>query len=301
MLTPTSYKSVHIADADAMLDFDKCLPGNERPHWWMYRGTPRAFPLMTSLERAIRDAGEPLSNAPEIEQQMVKEFKRRAHFYVKVLPREGDILSWLALMQHHGAPTRLLDWTYSFYVAAFFALADAQSFPEDRREPAIVWALYRDAYKLAAQAPRANAVFEKAFAGHTPIEDLSRPDTDYLYDGLNAYLASLMETPELSVWAINPFRLNERLSVQKGVFLCPGHVGVPFEENLLDNIVSPKNLIRYEFSTEPRARREMLEALDGMNIGFTSLFPGLDGFARSLRQTAWLKYRLRPNAPSHHK
>ena len=30
----------------------------------------------------------------------------------------------------------------------------------------------------------------------------------------------------------NPFRLNERLTIQKGVFMCPGNVTVPFEENL---------------------------------------------------------------------
>jgi len=37
-------------------------------------------------------------------------------------------------MQHHGAPTRLLDFTYSFYIAAYFAL-------EESEKDCAIWAL----------------------------------------------------------------------------------------------------------------------------------------------------------------
>src|SRR5438093_2893211 len=36
-------------------------------------------------------------------------------------------LEWLALMQHYGAPTRLLDFTYSFWIALFFAFEEAEN------------------------------------------------------------------------------------------------------------------------------------------------------------------------------
>jgi len=299
-MTSVSYSSVSIDSAKAMLSYTDSLPMTDKPQWWLFRGTAKPFELQTSLERALGDAGIQLAESPEIERQMLKEFKRRAHFYVSPLPNEGDILGWLALMQHYGAPTRLLDWTYSFYVAAFFALSDAVSFPENERQPAIVWALYRDAFKLAPQAPIASAAYEKAVDGRSWQEDVGRSNGDLIYDGINAYLLSVMERPEPSIWAINAFVLNERLSVQKGVFVCPGDIRVPFEENLLPSIVSRSNLIRFEFSTAPAARREMLETLDRMNITYTSLFPGLDGFARSLRQTPWVRYRLRPSEPTHH-
>ena len=299
MLTSESYKLVKIKSAKDMLGYIDNLPSTDMPHWWLFRGTPKPFPLQTSLERALSDAGVPLEESPEIEHQMLKEFKRRAHFYVNPLPSEGDILGWLALMQHYGAPTRLLDWTYSFFVAAFFALSEAVSFPEEKRQDAIVWALYRDAFGLAQQAPQAFEAYESAIKDGSWQEDVGRSDGDLIYDGINAYLLSVMDRPELSIWAINAFRLNERLSVQKGVFICPGDVGVPFEDNFLPSIVSSSHLIRFEFSTAPEARGEMLETLDKMNISNTSLFPGLDGFAKSLMQTPWIRSRLRPKTPSH--
>ena len=61
-------------------------------------------------------------------------FKRKAHQFLAQPPDPDDDFQWLALMQHHGAPTRLLDFTWSPYVAAFFALERATS-------DAAVWAL----------------------------------------------------------------------------------------------------------------------------------------------------------------
>src|ERR1700739_1556162 len=55
---------------------------------------------------------------------------------MQYLPAEKEELEWMALMRHHGAPTRLLDWTRSPYVAAFFAIAEAR---ED--EESAIWAI----------------------------------------------------------------------------------------------------------------------------------------------------------------
>jgi hypothetical protein len=49
-------------------------------------------------------------------------------------PEPDDDFQWLALMQHHGAPTRLIDFTWSPYVAAFFAL-------ERTLTDGVVWAM----------------------------------------------------------------------------------------------------------------------------------------------------------------
>lgn len=293
------FKKVQIIDEASLLYYARELPSQEPKHWWLFRGMPRNYPLQTSLERALIDADIGLEEAPQIERKLLKEFKRRAHFYVAPLPAQGDVLGWLALMQHYGAPTRLLDWTYSFFIAAFFALGDAVSNPPTKREPAVVWALFRDAFKLSQQAQEAEVAYNAGAGNSSWQEDMGRADGDNIYDGINAYLINVMEKPKPSIWAINAFQLNERLSVQQGVFLCHGDLKRSFEENLMIGRPSPENLVCFEFSTETKARAEMLSALHRMNINNASLFPGLDGFARSLRQAPWIAGKLRPDKPSH--
>lgn len=299
MLGPNSFKRVRITGAEGLLGYARELPSQELRHWWLFRGMPRSFPLQTSLERVLVDTGIGLTDAPGMERKLLKEFKRRAHFYVSPLPADGDVLGWLALMQHYGAPTRLLDWTYSFFVAAFFALGDALSNPPEERQPAVVWALFRDAFKLETQAPAAKAAYDAAAAKSTWQADMGRADADNIYDGINAYILHVMERPKRSIWAVNAFRLNELLSVQQGVFLCPGDLTASFEANLDAGGPTPETLVCFELSTEPGARGEMLAALHRMNINNASLFPGLDGFARSLKQAPWIGGKLRPDRPSH--
>ena len=73
------------------------------------------------------------SERAEIEARFCRQFRRAFHHYADNIPRPDDAMEWLSLMQHHGAPTRLLDFTWSPYVAAFFALYRATA-------DAAVWA-----------------------------------------------------------------------------------------------------------------------------------------------------------------
>src|SRR5262245_25046264 len=76
--------------------------------------------FMTGLERAVRPIDLTLRLAPQLEIAITREFIRRAHHYSVVLPERLHYFEWLALMQHHGAPTCFLDWTHSVHVAAPF-------------------------------------------------------------------------------------------------------------------------------------------------------------------------------------
>ena len=79
----------------------------------------RRYELMISMS-ADNATGEWVRG---VELEMMQRFRQRAmHFGVPGLPEASDILGWWELMQHHGAPTRLMDWTTSPFVAIWFAL-----------------------------------------------------------------------------------------------------------------------------------------------------------------------------------
>ncbi len=99
---------------------------------------------------------------------------------------------------------------------------------------------------------------------------------------------------------VSPFRLNERLVIQQGTFLIPRNVAIPFDDNLSALLQGSKNhgLIKFRISGRQAARRQLLQHLQRMNITRATLFPGLDGFARSLEQLFAFPDVIVPVTPS---
>ncbi|HEX7230000.1 MAG TPA: FRG domain-containing protein [Candidatus Binatia bacterium] len=185
-------------------------------------------------------------------------------------PDNNDTLAWLSLMQHHGAPTRLLDWSYSPFVAAFFGL-DALLKSGCEARQAAVWAL---SYKpLAGAQHLVPKHLQQAFEEHAKTRD-GGPFRTVFMDA---------EPPITFAAIVNPYRLHERLVLQQALFLCPGNICRPFEENLLalpgilDGAKLRKILLPYGVLSDA------FRSLQAMNISHRTLFPGIDGLARSLR------------------
>jgi len=95
--------------------------GNDLRHCW-FRGHSKTFGSL--LPGAYR---EPYRSAREnIEFWAGQRFRLRAASYSADLPKWDDYVSWLLLMQHHGVPTRLLDWTENVLVGLYFAVCDSE-------------------------------------------------------------------------------------------------------------------------------------------------------------------------------
>ncbi len=99
--------------------------------WFVFRGqTDSAWEPKTSLDRFLKCIIDK-ENQFKVEPYLLEEFQRRYLNYSHKIPEKYNRIEWWSLMQHYGAPTRLLDWTYSIYVAVFFC---TRRFRKNKRE-----------------------------------------------------------------------------------------------------------------------------------------------------------------------
>ena len=181
------------------------------------------------------------------------------NFYYEFRARAGALLSpgyssWdvLFLMQHHGVPTRLLDWTESFATALYFALEGATGDVD-------VWML--DPYDLNQQV-----------VGAADILDV---DVGVGAEYSNLFIEQNAPTKPWTAVAIYPRRQIARLASQHGLFTLH-FTNQPLE----DFAASWLTRIRLHASAVDEARR----LLKVMGVNDFTLFPDLDGLSRFLRK-----------------
>lgn len=251
------------------------------PH--VFRGHENAtWGLAPTIERAAERGGVFPVDIVDREAWMLREFARRSHQHGIAVPSDSPV-DVLALVQHHGGPTRLLDFTHSLYVAAFFALEFATG-------PSVIWAVnlksLEDAIADVLEFPREGGFFRL---------------THSKYDAIAREIMMGTRAAKL-VLPVEPFHMHERMSIQQGLFLFPCDLSITFEHNLAASLRcdpaafgQPAKVAIRDFisASDPHVpllrivlpreiRNDVLDDLWNMNISAATLFPGLDGFVRSL-------------------
>jgi hypothetical protein len=242
----------------------------------VFRGlSDQAYRLETTLMRL----GGPYR---DLEPHLLRNFRKYAQSESGEL---GSFWHMLATAQHHGLPTRLLDWTYSPYVALHFATAGPHNFHLD----GAIWIVdYGRAHELLPEALRRLLRHEGAQAF-----------TEELLATLHSGLPTAVQSHESSFHkAIETLRIFDTLGAEEEFLLF-------FEPPSIDDRIVNQYAL---FSILPNSQRrvdewlerhpdlyrrliipaalkwEIRDKLDQCNITERVLFPGLDGLSSWLRR-----------------
>jgi hypothetical protein len=218
--------------------------------------------------RGCSDAGADLSSGldrlggdGELERQLMRAFRKYAA--QDSVPHDTD-WDWLALGQHHGLPTRLLDWTYSPYVALHFATQNTTKYDRD----GAVWCIdYARAHERLPEELRRPLRHEGAQVFTTELLAEAVPELQDL-DRYEADFVLFVEPPSFDARIVNQYAL----------FSVVSRPGAQLEQ-LARRIVIPAGL-----------KWEVRDKLDQANVTERVLFPGLDGISR------WLARYYAPRA-----
>lgn len=211
---------------------------------WVYRGVSnqRHHKLIPSVGR-IASFQEDSDNFYKNEHEILAKFKLRAYGQLKQEP--SNDWEWLALAQHHGLPTRLLDWTISPLIAAYFAT-------------------------------------KPTLAGDGTVEDCDEDGCAIYAAHFCDYINPQLERNPLGIKSCGfffPPHISNRISGQSGLFSIQPDPRKEFQtyfEKQFD-----EKVIKFTFSQ--RTATKIRDTLYLLGIRQGSLFPDLDGFASDLR------------------
>ncbi len=226
-------------------EFTSFVEKNCQQEYVLFRGQPRDDPLLPRIAR-LRLHG----NLAKVEQQMLAEFKRQSiPFLDRIHDNDWD---WLALAQHHGMATRLLDWTRNPLAALWFVV----QLPPSSRADGVVWVFSPDTRDIIT-ADKVKSAPEGPFEG-------------------------------TRTQVFQPNCVTSRIVAQGGWFtvhkyLPEKHQFIPLEHNRIHK----KHLTKLAIPAD--AFSELRYQLDRFGVNSASMFPDLDGICRHVE---WLNSLL---------
>lgn len=270
-------------------DWEDALRIGKSLRRWLFRGQEKAeWSLKSSLERAFESRGIPITRTAPIEEMILIDFKSAAHLFSASVPKDTDTIAWLTLIRHHGGPTRLLDFTESFYVAAYFALDGAT-------KDCAIWAFNRIDFMARVEGV---------------IDSLCKRLKINLSLSLEQRLDEILlkairgDIRESYLLTMSSSQRNERQFLQQGLALIPLNLKEGFMGALFNSFDPPGRMPNEDSGIEvgfEELQRVLLDSklvkiiitkdafldarsdLEQMNINGATLFRGLDGLGRKVQ------------------
>ncbi|WP_022665109.1 FRG domain-containing protein [Desulfospira joergensenii] len=236
------------------------------------------------LETSLMRLGGPYW---QLERHILRNFRK----YMQAEP--GEIESFwhlLAVAQHHGLPTRLMDWTYSPYVALHFTTANIEKFNID----GVIWVV--DYEKAHDRLPHTlGELLREEGAQAFTLELLARlrsrecepPSREKAFRNFVETLTQFDELAENEEFLLflEPPSINDRIVNQFALFSV-----MPNSQRVMDDWLSKNQDLFRRLVIPADLKWECRDKLDQCNITERVLFPGLDGLG------SWLKRQYSPKS-----
>ena len=238
-------------------EFNDALKRNRSA--FLFRGLPNvSYKLTTSLRWNCK------GKAGELEPSILRNFSK----YAASTSPLNSCWEQMVIGQHHGLPTRLMDWTYSPLAALHFATS-GEDITGMNQHDAVVWAI--DITEMNTLLPaKYQKVLNDARAYLFTIEMLDRVAKDLTtYDN---------DMGEDGIVLLEPPSIDQRIINQYSYFsIIPS--GVEDIEQFLDE----KTTRTVKYILDKEIRWQIRDMLDQCNVNERTIYPGLDGLA------SWIK------------
>lgn len=242
---------------------------NSFSNGYVFRGqSDSSWPLTSSLERILNPVWDEADfNFKKFEDYTLKQFSGKFHLYADYSINPGSKLEQLALMQHYGAPTRLVDFTQSPYLALYFAMESYN--PLSKKD----FALY---------AVDATALMKCSLKGLQNFDNKFTLDLNTLEDEKDRVFDEIIDRFSIDLlWVSEPKVINRRLDLQAGTFLVSINRGTKLESAISNPIYKDVDIVKYII---PATLYESVYVLlRKANITSKSVYGDLEGLGRSVR------------------
>lgn len=260
---------------------------------FVFRGVPdERFTLETSISRFVGDTGQ-----WKLEPLLLRNFAQYARGEID---EPESVWHLLAIAQHYGLPTRLLDWSFSPLVATYFAVRDG-----DTDHDAAIWAAdYRqlhddlpDHYREVLEITETNMLDVHLLSNATLEYEARREDAD------GTQIRNLNDVSRITeiwreMWGVDdgdepddqyvmffrPPAIDDRIVNQSAVFSFQSDPRL-----VLDEWLEARPDCYQKIVVPGERKLEFRDKLDQMNVNHRTLFPGLEGL------TTWLKQYYQPS------